>query len=77
MIDTDDLPYIDCADDLTAAVAGLANELLWRITGYDERPPTAGDVAAVLAGIAAGREQFLERALAQLDDGRHLRVVSA
>ena len=77
MIDTSELPYIACADDLTAAVALMASELLWRRTGYDERAPSSGDVAAVLAGLNAGREQFLERALAQLDDGRHLRVVSA
>lgn len=71
-----DLPYVADEDDLTEAVTTLSNSVLWRRCGYDERTPTAEDVAAVLASLDAGREAFLLRCSQQVvPEGRRLHVV--
>lgn len=69
------LPYIGDGIELADAVVTLSNELLWRLTGYDERRPTPADVAEVVASLDSAKERFLARAAQQVGDGRHLQVV--
>lgn len=64
------LPYVTSVGELTYAIDRMAEDLAWKLSGYDFADLKYEHLAAVRGALANASDEFYRRVVARFEDGK-------